>query len=403
MTQHQHLPPKSNMLDQVDIDEQVLTNVLTKILPTMDARTVTLSNLLETIQRRLRVEKEDLKAWKPLIKVLVGELLHLCHHGSTPSKPTEKTVKEAAPSPAATAGHTSADEASEEEFNVAPKKAVKSKRVLVDDSDDDEPSHSKTPQKKVEQADESRQKEQSDDETSDGRNKQLHMKRHKPSMSKRVVEESDDEDTGDSDDEDQPRARKHAKSTKAKSSSSRQSSEDESDSTLTKRGKRKAKGREEKTSKKRRSVPAKPTKSDVPTTPGLEALKQMAKIAGVLAPGLYRKLREADSVDEAEEILRDRLDQVNVHWSGKYPSKFDMAALKKKKDLERELDGIDPSLILDSGRSPRRSRETAPPVVTKRSIVVEDSDDGSEASFDANKFGNSDSEGNDGSDGDNEE
>ncbi|KAG9414911.1 hypothetical protein AC1031_008327 [Aphanomyces cochlioides] len=395
------------MLDQVDIDEQVLTNVLTKVLPTMDARTVTLSNLLETIQRRLRVEKEDLKAWKPLIKVLVGELLHLCHHGSTPSKPTEKTAKEAAPSPAATAGHTSADEASEEEFNVAPKKAVKSKRVLVDDSDDDEPSHSKTPQKKVEQADESRQKEQSDDETSDGRNKQLPMKRHnKPSMSKRVVEESDDEDAGDSDDEDQPRARKHAKSTKAKSLRSLQSSEDDadsSDSTSTKRGKRKAKGREEKTSKKRRSVPAKPTKSDVPTTPGLEALKQMAKIAGVLAPGLYRKLREADSVDEAEEFLRDRLDQVNVHWSGKYPSKFDMAALKKKKDLERELDGIDPSLILDSGRSTRRSRETAPPVVTKKSIVVEDSDDGSEASFDADKFGNSGSEGNNGSDGDSEE
>ncbi len=69
---------------------------------------------------------------------------------------------------------------------------------------------------------------------------------------------------------------------------------------------------------------------------------------------MYKKLKEdASTVDEAEAIVRNRLREAKIEWVGAYPSRNDIAAMKRKKEWERELDGIDPRLIIDKegGRS----------------------------------------------------
>jgi len=71
-------------------------------------------------------------------------------------------------------------------------------------------------------------------------------------------------------------------------------------------------------------------------------------------PHLYKKLKDAANVDAAEDILRDKLHEAGVEMSGNYPSKSDIAAVKRKRMKEQELDGIDTSLILDAPRSRRR-------------------------------------------------
>jgi hypothetical protein len=65
---------------------------------------------------------------------------------------------------------------------------------------------------------------------------------------------------------------------------------------------------------------------------------------------MYRKLKEVSSTEEAEDILRDRLHDSGIRFSGTYPKKQEIVALKKKKDLEKEMDGIDTSLIITSSR-----------------------------------------------------
>jgi hypothetical protein len=72
------------------------------------------------------------------------------------------------------------------------------------------------------------------------------------------------------------------------------------------------------------------------------------------SPKVYKALKEAQSVDEAEEVVRDRLEEAGVQFSGRYPSARDISAAKKKRARDKELEDIDTSLIIDSGR-PRRS------------------------------------------------
>lgn len=72
------------------------------------------------------------------------------------------------------------------------------------------------------------------------------------------------------------------------------------------------------------------------------------------SPKVYKALKEAQSTDEAEEVVRDRLEEAGVRFSGRYPSARDISGAKKKRARDKELEDIDTSLIIDSGR-PRRS------------------------------------------------
>ena len=68
-------------------------------------------------------------------------------------------------------------------------------------------------------------------------------------------------------------------------------------------------------------------------------------------------LKDAASTTEAEEILRDRLHGAGVSFAGSYPSSRDISAAKRKKEKERELEGIDTSLIIGDRRSRRAASQ----------------------------------------------
>ncbi|ETW01717.1 hypothetical protein, variant 1 [Aphanomyces invadans] len=444
------------MMDHVDISEEALANAMKSIMPKMDARTVTLSKLLEHIQRALGAEKEDLKPWKPLIKVLVGEHLHLCVNAveATPTKSSPvKRTSSSMQAPTTISVPQGTDDCNESDGDIkrkiSPKPKAKSKRIFVDDSDEDgdfvgENVHPNVKKDrtsastactrnvitKTDVPDEVEGNAESEERDYHGREENDSASVSRPVFKKKArnpVEESSDddaqchltakkaskpsskqiykqspspyasstkrshyEDENESNDEDEQAINRPIKPSKAKSKKSARSvpSDDESD----RENDSDSSPATSPVKKKRGKRAHDAAKSTALTSSGLEALKKLAKIAGVLAPGLYKKLREAQSVDDAEEILRNRLVDANVTWSGRYPTKAEMVAVKKKRDLERELDGIDPSMILESARGTRRSRTTMD--FEQVAPVVIESDAESEASFNAANFnqGKSDDE-----------
>lgn len=90
---------------------------------------------------------------------------------------------------------------------------------------------------------------------------------------------------------------------------------------------------------------------------------------------MYKALKGASSTDEAEEILRERLAEAGIRFTGPYPSSRDVAAAKKKRARDKELEDIDTSLIITDDIRPRRSSAHAvsyapPPVVEAGDDVV---------------------------------
>jgi hypothetical protein len=71
------------------------------------------------------------------------------------------------------------------------------------------------------------------------------------------------------------------------------------------------------------------------------------------SPQLYKVLKGAESTEEAEEILRERLHEAGVAFHGSYPTSRDISSAKRKLDKDKELEGIDTSLIITGGRSRR--------------------------------------------------
>ncbi|CCI50831.1 unnamed protein product [Albugo candida] len=121
---------------------------------------------------------------------------------------------------------------------------------------------------------------------------------------------------------------------------------------------------------------------------GFQALKELARVAGVLNPAIYRKLKSVTNEKEAEDLVRDRLKQSGISFLGdKYPSKLDIANAKKKKDAQRELEGIDTNLIVHEGRRRCTSQKMYPIETSDTSDAEEEDDDAhqsessSEASF----------------------
>ncbi|KAF4047294.1 hypothetical protein GN244_ATG00428 [Phytophthora infestans] len=124
---------------------------------------------------------------------------------------------------------------------------------------------------------------------------------------------------------------------------------------------RKKRATPDKTSSKKRKIkesapPVKKVKTFKQVDPpGLASLKELGRAAGVLNPQVYKLLKSAESTDEAEDILRERLQDAGVSFSGSYPTSRDISAAKRKHDKDKELEGIDTSLIITGGRSRRGS------------------------------------------------
>ncbi|KAL3673566.1 hypothetical protein V7S43_001271 [Phytophthora oleae] len=165
-----------------------------------------------------------------------------------------------------------------------------------------------------------------------------------------VVDASDEEEENDVNDSD-------ASEEEAKP----EEDEDESEDDVVPAKKRRTtsdKSRTNKRKSKESAPPAKKSKTTKEEDPvGLALLKELGRAAGILSPQLYRVLKSADSTEEAEEILRDRLQDVGVTFHGSYPTSRDISAAKKKHDKEKELEGIDTSLIITGGRSRRGGSE----------------------------------------------
>jgi hypothetical protein len=158
-----------------------------------------------------------------------------------------------------------------------------------------------------------------------------------------------------------------------------------------------------KSSKKRKAVvttSAPPAAAAVTEPPSADetaiaAFKALGRASGC-GPTLYKGLKEMSSQEQLKE-LRQRLRDVGAKWTGDYPSKAEIDAAQRKKDAERELDGIDTTLIMSS----KRRRVSVPPSHDESKEAVsrasdsesESADDASDASVD-NHIQSSDSEDN---------
>lgn len=76
-----------------------------------------------------------------------------------------------------------------------------------------------------------------------------------------------------------------------------------------------------------------------------------------LRPRVYGALKQLDSEEEQEDLIRDLLRTNGIKFSGRYPQKREIDDVRRKKDLEKDLEGIDTSLIIkDTSIRSRRAR-----------------------------------------------
>ncbi|EQC33639.1 hypothetical protein SDRG_08743 [Saprolegnia diclina VS20] len=283
------------------VTSKELKATLRRILPSMDAD-VSVATLMKVLETEMDVmDADERKAVKTMVKSIAPDMLHLCKGAASPPA-SDNEDDDVPPRKKSVAKKT-----------VAKKTAAKTAKRVVQDSDDEASGSQGEPEPSE------------DSDVSDA-------PPSKPSKHRVLASESDDSDSATP--VKKPATKKRAKGRRAASS------DDESSPAPKKR---------------KTAVAKKPTADAGWASDGLEQLKLLARTAGVLAPAIYKKIREAPSLDAAEDIVRDRLVAANVRWQGRYPGKHDVAAMKRKRDLARELDGMDTSLIIDEGpRRPRR-------------------------------------------------
>jgi len=87
----------------------------------------------------------------------------------------------------------------------------------------------------------------------------------------------------------------------------------------------------------------------------VKGFKEMA-MAMQLGPTFFKGLAELDLEEKVDE-MRDRLNAKDAVFAGSFPKLKEIQAAKKVKEREKDLEGIDTSLILDSGS--RRQRKSS--------------------------------------------
>jgi hypothetical protein len=149
-----------------------------------------------------------------------------------------------------------------------------------------------------------------------------------------------------------------------------------------------------KSSKKRKAVATASAPAPAPAAAAAEppsaaetaiaAFRALGRASGC-GPTLYKGLKEMSSQEQLKE-LRQRLRDIDAKWTGDYPIKAEIDAAQRKKDAERELDGIDTTLIMSS----KRRRVSVPPSHDESKEAAsrasdsesESADDASDASVD---------------------
>ncbi|CAH0477357.1 unnamed protein product [Peronospora belbahrii] len=142
----------------------------------------------------------------------------------------------------------------------------------------------------------------------------------------------------------------------ADSSKSGDEEDDADDDIAPVKEERKATDSSQKKKRKSKGVVPPPKKSKItqqPDSAGIASLKELGRAAGVLNPQVYRLLKHTASAADAEKILRDRLHDADICFAGLYPSSREISAARRKRVKEKELEGIDTSLIISGGRSRR--------------------------------------------------
>ncbi|KAG3121077.1 hypothetical protein PI124_g11 [Phytophthora idaei] len=170
--------------------------------------------------------------------------------------------------------------------------------------------------------------------------------RKRTASKRNAVMDASDDEAGEAQDSDASEARPEDKNDAE--------SEDEDDVAPVK--KRRTTNRTKKRKSNEFAPPAKKAKTVKQVDPpGLASLKELGRAAGVLNPRVYKLLKVAETTDEAEEVLRERLQDAGVSFNGSYPTSRDISAAKRKHAKDKELEGIDTSLIITGGRSRRGS------------------------------------------------
>lgn len=112
------------------------------------------------------------------------------------------------------------------------------------------------------------------------------------------------------------------------------------------------------------------------------------------SPRTYKILKEAGDEQSKTKILYSRFEEAGLKFTGDFPSKAEIAALKAKTQLKKDLDGIDPSVIITHTGRPRRGASLQPTFHIQDHDVSDERDesDCSEASFKFNGASGSESE-----------
>ncbi|KUF89270.1 hypothetical protein AM588_10002152 [Phytophthora nicotianae] len=289
------------------VTEDSIVTALREILPQMNADTATLKVIMQKLAIRFGMEFADIKAqWRPRIKELLPDMLELCPGGGASESENENAEAD---------GQEGHDDDEEEEVDLRPsRKRTASKRNAVVDASDDEGD-----------AD-----EVNDSDASEAR-----------------LEEDEEAESGDEDDVAPVKKKRATVRTSLWSSFELCADVFVLYVIQTETKKRKS---------KESAPPAKKAKTVKQVDPpGLASLKELGRAAGVLNPRVYKLLKAAETTDEAEEILRERLQDAGISFNGSYPTSRDISAAKRKHAKEKELEGIDTSLIITGGRSRRGS------------------------------------------------
>ncbi|KAJ0411529.1 hypothetical protein ATCC90586_001124 [Pythium insidiosum] len=338
-----------------EVTMDVLRDALRQIAPTIDPKTTTRGMVFARLASLLDVSKDELKKrWKQEIVELITDCL-MPEDGGTAE--TENMSPN-------TSHHR--DQSDEEDDDVAPRKrrTINRSRRVVDAEDDEDD-------------------EQEEEEPPAAARKRQKIAQR--TVKSKVVADDDSEELDGDDVEGVvestssrkklPSSRKNARKPSRVSDGSEDSEDSDADASTTRR---------------RRKAPTARRKAPKDAQPhGLVALKEMAQAARLL------KLKKAASDEERENILRDVLNEKGITFHGRYPKKSEITAVKRKRDLEAEQDGIDQSAILPEG-SRRRTRGATP----RYTVDVSDESEGDavERSNDVNRHIHDDSEEKDESD-----
>ncbi|KAI9908118.1 hypothetical protein PsorP6_004099 [Peronosclerospora sorghi] len=307
------------------LTEESIVIALREILPSMNANTATLKTVMQNLVARFGMEFADFKAqWRSRIKALLPDLMDLCADENSSGNHDDRFEGKVQNEKAEIA----------QTLRRSKKRNFRTRNTIVDSSDEENDADD------VNSSEESVGKASSLEE-----NEADDVNSSEESVGKASNLEENDED-GKSDQDNFQKMFVPISLLLSLCLRLQRTS-------IKKKKKKKNKGM---------MPPAKRSRTTKqPDSAGLASLKELGRAAGVLKYAwlmlemflLYKVLNNAASTADAEEILRDRLHDAGISFSGSYPSSRDISAAKRKRAKDKELEGIDTSLIISDGR-PRR-------------------------------------------------